>query len=92
MRTVRTLVAGVVLSCPRFMFYDMTLAVCPVFIAFADWPRLSRGDRRTLVCLAAALWIGTAYEYDQWSMLGPPLDTFALFGLWLWGIAKTKRK
>jgi Glycosyltransferase family 87 len=83
------LLAGVILSCPRFMFYDMTLAVVPFLLALADWQRTGRVDRWILGILAGVLWLGTAIEYTRSSMLGPPIDTVAVIGLWLWSIARS---
>jgi hypothetical protein len=85
------MLAATLLACPRFMFYDMTLAVVPFLAAFSGWSELSRGSRRALVSIATLLWGGPAISYLQWQMLGPPLDTFALIGLWLWAIVQTYR-
>jgi hypothetical protein len=85
------LLAGSLLACPRFMFYDVTLAVLPVLTAYASWQQLSRASRWTLACLAGLLWGGTVISYVQWQMLGPPLETFALIGLWLWAIGASYR-
>jgi hypothetical protein len=80
------LVAGIMLACPRFMFYDMTLASVPVLLAFSQWRTFNRGDRLTLIAISALLWFGTAYSYSAWLMLGPPIDTFCLIALWCWSV------
>jgi hypothetical protein len=85
-RALVAISAGAILACPRFMFYDLTLAVVPVLFGLADWSAMDRRARWIFGSLAAMLWVGTAYEYTRWSMLGPPLGTFALIGLWLWGV------
>jgi hypothetical protein len=77
---------GIILSCPRFMFYDVTLAAIPIWIALGDWNAMGHRARLILGALIGMLWLGTAYEYGRWSMLGPPLDTFALIGLWIWAL------
>ena len=83
-----TLLAGAILTCPRFMFYDMTLVVFPVLIGFAKWAQMTRMSRLVFAALVSMLWIGTGYSYVKWAMLGPPLDTFALIGLWGWGVVQ----
>lgn len=82
------LLAGAILSCPRFMFYDMTLAVVPVLAGLAGWSGMTRRARVVFLAIAGMLWIGTGFSYIQWTMLGPPLDTLALLALWLWAVAE----
>lgn len=82
------LLAGAILSCPRFMFYDMTLVVVPVLVGFNDWSTMTRRSRMVFLAISSLLWVGTGFSYVQWAMLGPPLDTFALVGLWLWAVAE----
>jgi hypothetical protein len=81
------LLAAAVLSCPRFMFYDMTLAVVPFLVALCQWRQFSGGSRWLLASLTGLLWIGTGFGYATSAMLGVPLDTLALALLWLWAIA-----
>jgi hypothetical protein len=81
------LLSAAVLSCPRFMFYDMTLAVVPFLLALGGWNQLQIASRWLLASLAGLLWLGTAFSYAQSAMLGLPLDTLALLLLWLWAIA-----
>jgi hypothetical protein len=88
---VTALTAGAILSCPRFMFYDMSLAAVPFLFAFADWSWLGTRARGTLVLFATFLWLGTAYAYVRSSMLGLPIDTFAVAGLWLWAVCRANR-
>jgi hypothetical protein len=85
------LFSGALLTCPRFMFYDMTLAVLPVLAGLAAWPRLGRGSRGVLVLAAALLWAGTWACYLRWQMLGPPFDTFAVLLIWGWAVVETQR-
>jgi hypothetical protein len=82
------LIAGSILSCPRFMFYDVTIAVLPFLVALSCWGRLSTAARISLAGCAALFWIGTGFSYVTSLMLGLPLDTFALFTLWLWAVAE----
>jgi hypothetical protein len=84
------LLAGVILSCPRFMFYDMTLAVVPVLLGFAGWADMGRVARWCWAGLTASLWLGTGYEYLKWAMVGAPLDTFGLLALWIRAIATSR--
>ena len=82
------LLSAAVLSCPRFMFYDMTLGVVPFLVALAGWRELRSGGRWVLASLIGLLWIGTGFSYVRSSMLGIPLDIFALVLLWLWAVAQ----
>ncbi len=82
------LLAGAILTCPRFMFYDMTLAVVPFLIALGGWRDMTTKSRWVFGFLCGLLWIGTAYCYLNWTMVGPPLDTLALLGLWVWSISQ----
>ncbi len=90
-RTV-ALLAGVVLACPRFMFYDMTLAVVPVLVGLAGWREMDRRSKWLFAAIAASLWCGAGIGYVRWVMLGPPLDTFALIALWLWAVVEVHRE
>ena len=88
-----TLLAGSLLTCPRFMHYDIALAVVPLLIALADWRRLSSLSIGWLGLMAAFLWGGSAawvMSYDGQGPQGPPLDTIALLGVWLWGVVSAR--
>ena len=82
------LLAGVVLSCPRFMFYDVTLAAPAFLVAFSEWSRMERTAKWSLAGLFSLFALGSGYAYWNWSMLGPPVETVAVLGLWLWALAR----
>ena len=85
------LLAAAVLSCPRFMFYDMTLAVVPFLVALAGWSEMRRGARWVVASLCGLMWVGTGFSYVSSAMLGIPLDTLALLLLWLWSVTEAHR-
>ena len=88
-----TLLAGSLLTCPRFMHYDIALTLVPLLIALADWRRLPSLSIGWLGLMAAFLWGGSAawvMSYDGQGPQGPPLDTIALLGLWLWGVVSAR--
>jgi hypothetical protein len=83
------LLAGCILTCPRFMFYDLTLAILPAWLGLAAWRELGTRGRWMLGSLLALFWVGAAVAYTRWQMLGPPLDTWALGALWAWAIVES---
>jgi hypothetical protein len=81
--------AALVLSCPRFMFYDLTLAVLPSLLAVSNWKQFGSYSRALLVAAVATVWCGAACSYLLWSMMGPPIETLGVLGLWGWAVAET---
>jgi hypothetical protein len=81
--------AAIVLSCPRFMFYDLTLAVLPALVALSGWKRLAPCSRTLLAAAVATIWCGACSSYLLWSMMGPPVETLGVLGLWAWAVAES---
>jgi hypothetical protein len=77
---------GVVLTCPRYMFYDATLALFPLMLAWAGWKTLDGWSRLWLGGLSAMLWVAPLAGFLAWEVVGWPLETFAVVGLWLWSL------
>lgn len=89
---VVVLLAGAILLMPRFMYYDVTLAVVPALVALSFWGTLAPFSRLVLLLLLALIWIGSGYSFVRWYMFGPPLETFGLVGLWLWAVVESRRQ
>lgn len=82
-------VSAVVLTCPRFMFYDITLAALPSFLALSDWKQLGRLSRACLVGMLAAIWGGPLLGYGTWPWFWP-VETAGLVGLWIWSVLHSR--
>lgn len=79
---------GVVLSCPRFMFYDMTLAVLPALLLLGEWSKLHRHRQFELAVMLGLFWTAPLAAFLAWDMVGWPLETIAVALLAAWAVAR----
>ena len=80
------LFSAIVLTCPKFMYYDVLIATPAFLLAFSEWKNLTRTAVIVLVILATAFFWAFAFDFGAWPRSWP-LETASTLGLWLWSIA-----
>ena len=79
------LFGGIVLSCTKFMYYDILMATPAFLLAWSEWPRLTRTSRSVLFILSSLFFGAFLLGNGAWPLC-LPLETAATLGLWLWCI------
>ena len=79
------LFCGVVLSCTKFMYYDILMATPAFLLAWSEWKQLTRAPALLLVILSSLFFGAFLIGYGAWPFC-LPLETAATLGLWLWCI------
>ena len=79
------LFCGVVLSCTKFMYYDILMATPAFLLAWSEWKQLTRARAFVLTILSSLFFGAFLFAYDTWPLC-LPLETAATLGLWMWCI------
>ena len=75
--------SAVVLTCPRFMFYDIVMAAPAMVVALSEWTGLSKWSRVILLALVLAYFAAFPLGYGAWPLFWA-VETASILGLWLW--------
>ena len=80
------LFSAIVLTCPKFIYYDVLMATPAFLLAFSEWKTRTRTAGIVLMILAIGFFGAFAFDFGAWPLCWP-LETASTLGLWLWSIA-----
>ena len=82
---------AIVLSCTKFMYYDILMATPAFLLAWSEWKQLTRSSAVVLTLLSSLFFGAFLFAYNTWPLC-LPLETAATLGLWLWSIWLLKNR
>ena len=77
------ILSAIVLTCPRFMYYDILMATPAMVVALSGWKDLAKGARKVLLALILAYFAAWPLGFDVWPWFWP-VETASILGVWLW--------
>lgn len=77
------ILSAIVLSCPRFMYYDIVMATPAMLVALSGWNDLAKGARIVLSALILAYFAAWPLGFGVWPWFWP-VETASILGVWLW--------
>lgn len=75
----------IVVTCPRYMFYDLIISTPAWLTAFSCWRGLSGVSRAILVGLALFYFSAAIVGFKTWPRQWP-VESASLVGLWVWAV------